>query len=542
MRPLVAVLLLAAGCLNAQPGGVAGMVVDHTGKPLAGVHVRLVTNQFDLDNGPQIYGAISDKAGRFSVEGVQSGVYFVSAERTGFVQKTSRMSTLGVKPGQHVADYKIEMAARVLLAGRVVDEFGDPVPNANVQVQPVAPDQPEGYASNGSVFMTDDRGEFHLITGPGKYYLQAMETPRFYGGPEIRTDGTSSAHFAATYYPNAANTGSASAIEAAAGQDVTGLDIRLLRMAAAGPRGLTISGVVTGAPESNRTTVLVRSGEAPGQYNNTRGSGVGDDGRFALSGLEPAFYAVIAYSSSGKTMLESRTVEFHLESDETGLELVLSAGEEIAGKLEFVGGAPAGKHTLRLQRDDMEMSFGQPEPPSAEAAPDGSFRLTGVLPEKFKIAVEPMPENGYLQEVALNGESIPGQVLDFSQGAGGAQLKITVDPHGAEISGRVLDKDGDPAIDMLSVFFGMDAKHMELGNQGLVHDGKFSFKGMRPGKYRLLVMSWTDLQPFYGRDPGRDDVMQRLFEAGEEIELKPGDHISKDIRLTTKLPEKKEGK
>jgi hypothetical protein len=95
---------------------------------------------------------------------------------------------------------------------------------------------------------------------------------------------------------------------------------------------------------------------------------------------------------------------------------------------------------------------------------------------------------------------------------------------------------------MLSVFFGMDAKHMELGNQGLVHDGKFSFQGIRPGKYRLLAMSWTDLQPYHRTNVNEDEVMQRLFEAGEEIELKPGDHISKDIRLTTKLPEKKEGK
>jgi len=61
--------LLVVACLNAQPDSAGGMVVDQTGKPLAGVHVRLITvgDSDSSENRPAVYGAVSDKAGQFSV-------------------------------------------------------------------------------------------------------------------------------------------------------------------------------------------------------------------------------------------------------------------------------------------------------------------------------------------------------------------------------------------------------------------------------------------------------------------------------------------
>ena len=71
----------------AQPASIDGKVINHaTGQPLSGVHVRLMTGDFGNRGIDQAYGAISDKAGHFSVTGMKPGLYLVILERAGFVQ------------------------------------------------------------------------------------------------------------------------------------------------------------------------------------------------------------------------------------------------------------------------------------------------------------------------------------------------------------------------------------------------------------------------------------------------------------------------
>jgi len=194
---------------------------------------------------------------------------------------------------------------------------------------------------------------------------------------------------------------------------------------------------------------------------------------------------------------------------------------------------------VRLESIDMSNAFGQTEPLAAQVSDDGTFRIANVLPGKFRPVVEPMPENGYLKEVALDGKAMPGRVLDFSQGAAGSRLKIVVSSAGGQISGRLLGKDGEPAMGMMMVFFGTDVKHIDNGNAARASGGKYSFKAIRPGKYRLFGVDVAELMQYFTGDSDNEEWMQRLFDAAEEVEIKEGDNITKDVPVLTKLPEKK---
>ena len=546
MRPLAAILLAAVGCLHAQTANLLGTVVDQTGKPLTGVHIRLLTGDFGTDDPDlTVYGAVSDKAGQFSVENMKASLYFVMAERTGFVQQTSRLSTLALKPGQHLTDYKIVMASRALIVGHALDEYGDPVQHVNVQLQPVSPNEQTQFMFARASAQTDDRGEFRLTTGPGKYYLMAAAQQRFDSGiPEIRTDGTPSAPFITTYYPNAASTAAASPIELAAGQDLAGVDIHLLRSGPGATRGFTVSGVVIGGPENDRPHVSLRFGETAERAYNTRGVNTEADGTFKFTGMQPGYYSIAATYTDGKTILQSHPFEFHIESaDQTGIQLTLAPGEELTGKLELTGDAAAGesaKHTVRLEAAGAGNPFSQGAPPAAEVAADGSFRLTGISPGKYKPAVESMPENGYLKEVALDNKSVPDDVLDFTQGVGGSRLKIVVSRSGGRVSGRVLNADGQPAVGLVVVFLARDAKNMDDENPARSVNGKYEFKGIRPGKYRILALDVAELMSAFNMNGDNEELMQRLFDSAEEIDVKEGDTISKDLAALTKMPEKKE--
>jgi hypothetical protein len=551
MRAVPLVLFLLAASLEAQQGSAEGVVLDRsTGQPLRGVHVRMVTGDFGNSGISAVYGATSDAAGHFSAENMPPGLYLVLAERNGFVQLGASptaplaFGTLTLKAGQHVSGLKVEMTPRGLLAGRVVDEYGDPVDNVQVEAEPVPPGVKQESILGSSDGMTDDRGEFHIVTTPGKYYLHAMPRGGHANPEEIRTDGSSATQFADAFYPNAAGKAAAAVVQVAPGQDVAGLEIHLARSAASSPaagRGFTISGVVTGVPESARANVTLQFGDSAEQVSGSRSTTAGPDGKFTFGGMQPGFYSALAIYSSGTTSLQSRVATFHLASDETGLQLALAPGDDLTGTLELLGDAAAGepeKHTVRLEAAGGN-PLGRMDTPAVQVGKDGQFRIANVFPGKFKAIVEPMPESGYVKEVTLDNKSAADEVLDLSQGAGGSRLKITVSRAGGRISGRILGKDGEPAMGLLMVLLAATPKEIDENNASRTSDGKYSFKGIRPGKYHLIALDMLEMimASFAGGD--EEEVMKSLFDAAEEVEIKEGDRISKDITAITKLPEKK---
>jgi hypothetical protein len=518
--------------MYAQQGSIEGVAVNGAGgQPLAGVHVRLMSGRFEGIK--EVYGAISDKNGHFSIAAMQPGSYILAPECPGFVYMPPRTVSLPVpaiqiRAGQKVEGYKLEMTPRAVLAGRVVDDFGDPVAHVPVVAMPVSPETATiNLLFGGQYSQTDDRGEFRIVTGPGKFHIKATPYSSSDESPEIRTDGTSDVVYGPTFYPNAASVERATAIEATAGNEVNGLEIRLIAQ-----RSLTISGVVTGIPDgSMRATVMMRFGESAQQLNNSRGFGAGPDGKFSFSRLTPGFYRLSASYTSGAVRMQSGTVDVKLDSaDETGVELALNGGAELTGTLE-VTGLPAAKRSMRL--DSAQGPMYMMMPLSGDVDGDGVFKIANVPPGKYKVAVEPLPDDGYVKTVLLDGAAAAGGVLDLSHGARGSRVKVVASAGAGQISGKVLDKDGQPIANSVSVVFLM-ADPTATSEEAITRvsaDGSYSKKGIRPGKYRLFAL---DIFHYVGGQGAQSNDFTEAFSRGEEIEIKEGDKIVKDIKVLEK--------
>jgi hypothetical protein len=97
-----------------------------------------------------------------------------------------------------------------VIAVRVTDDFGDPLPSAQVQVQRYQY-SPDGQRRLNSVFVpgaigqtaTDDRGEVRMYgLPPGEYVVSAMLRNN---GVQFNPDPTINEGFALTYHPGTVN-------------------------------------------------------------------------------------------------------------------------------------------------------------------------------------------------------------------------------------------------------------------------------------------------------------------------------------------------
>jgi hypothetical protein len=506
-----------------QPAAVEGMAVHAaTGEPMSGVHVRLYTG--NVDAAGQAYGALSDSTGHFSISRIPSGSYIVTAERTGFayVRKTpvaGPAATLTLKAGEHLRDLKLHLAPRAVIAGRVVDQYGDPVPGVTVMAEADSATAQPSYGMGQGTSVSDDRGEFRLRVAPGKYRVLATPRQMNIMSPDGRTGSSSDAVYGATYFPSTASRDQASVVDAGAGGEIDGIEIRLAQRS-----GFTISGTVSGIPESgSMASVMLQTGDNPHRISSSRGMGLQQDGKFRFVNLELGFYRIFAFYPSARPPLQSEALEFKLEADIANLQLALLPGGEITGTLEFAGGGvPAEKRTIRLQKD---VQFGRQ--PAGEIDKENFFRIADVLPERYRVKIEPLPEDAYVKTVQLDGGVVADGVLDFSRGARDAKLKVTIGSDGGRVSGGVVEQDGQRVNSPAAMVYLLQDPENARQEQTVrvTAEGKYSFKAIRPGKYRLFAI-----------DPVRSargpNALREAFNKAEEIEIRDGDRIARDVKVT----------
>jgi hypothetical protein len=171
---------------------------------------------------------------------------------------------------------------------------------------------------------------------------------------------------------------------------------------------------------------------------------------------------------------------------------------EVAGAVEIAGDPPGKLGEKRT----VTVGSASGTTTSATTEMDGSFKITGVFPDRYRVGVQPLPENGYVKTVELDGLATSGQEVDFTRVAEGSRLKITIARDGAQISGTLRDKDGQPLGNTVAmVILAPDRDHIAPNPDGLVKEGgKYSLHGIRPGKYLLFAIDAFRSGPLAGAE------------------------------------------
>jgi protocatechuate 3,4-dioxygenase beta subunit len=524
MKSALAVLFLCAG-LGAQQGSIEGVTVNSlTQEPIAGVHVTLLaaTNS----SVTAVYGAISDRDGHFSIATIRPGMYMIQTERTGFLFDSTKaqVTRVAIRAGQQLTGFRVELVPHAILSGRVLDDHGDPVQGVYVmRIGADEKDQANSRMHNASL-PTDDRGEFRMVILPGRYYLESTGpiSGKVNEKPEQR-DGVVIAPLRPTYYPSTIVIDRATTVEAVAGKETGGLEIRLSRQV-----GTSISGVIRGVPDpSIYPTVFAQWGSTSRAIRAGTDMTADRAARFAMRDAEAGLYRLYAYWP-GKPPMVSAVTEIQVgDADVTNLELTLGPTAEITGIVEVEGDPPGVDRPKRTVRLEGASGFGVMPPSDGATDGKGAFTLSGIAPARYRVRVTPLPDDGYVRNVVVDGTESPDDMLDVSAAVRSARIKVMVARDGAQITGRVLDENGDgnPLGYVLLSPVPVPKDTTLQTTASVEPDGTYRFKSLRPGTYRILAVD-----PLRHAGKSSSEMSKMLLEKGQEIELQPRAHLQRDLR------------
>jgi hypothetical protein len=215
--------------------------------------------------------------------------------------------------------------------------------------------------------------------------------------------------------------------------------------------------------------------------------------------------------------------------------LTLQPGITVSGRLVFEGTAPMPPDLSRFRviaspADPSGAARGIAVSAAGIADANGRFTITSVVPGRYRITA-----NGG-QGWTLASAVVSGQdTLDFpievkGEPIGGAIL--TFRDRQSELTGTIVDEQGQPAPDYTVIVYSAEREFWTPGARRILSqrpgtDGRFSFRGLPPGEYRLAPV--LDPEPGVWYDPA---FLDRLDNTAIRVPLGAAEQKVQNLRIT----------
>lgn len=512
---------------------LSGKAIDaSSGKPLKKVWI-VVRKQGDGRQVP--LGTVTDAQGVFTIRDVDPTRYFITASKTGYVTQQygqasgprgGRGTPLDVAPGAEIKDITFKMQPGGVIAGRVVDEDGEPVSGVQIMsMRYVYMDGERRLAPSGNA-RTDDRGEYRIfgITG-GKYYLNASMRNSFQG-EMMAGIGPAEEGYATMYYPGVTDFNGAQAIEIKAG-DEQHADFTFVPTKTYKVRGRLIDGQ-TGEPAKNANVGLNRRGQAFGfgMMGGTMAT-IRTDGQFEIRGVSPGSYYLTAFVFNQENPQMARMEVEVGDSDVDGLSLTTQAGRTFSGSIRVEGKSDfkVSDLTVWLQPPQGQgMFFGPGQGPTKI---DGTFQLKNIGDDDYTLRVMGLQSDMYVKSARVGSEDVLENGFNINR-VKGSSLDIVVSANGGTLDGTVNKDDNTyqgAQVVLIPERTGR-AKPERAKTATTDQNGKFTMKGIKPGHYKLYA--FEDIENGSWEDP---DVIRKYEGDGKSIDFSEGAHKMETLKL-----------
>jgi protocatechuate 3,4-dioxygenase beta subunit len=484
-----------------QLASVAGTVVRAgTDEPLRKARVLLRSKD---DKAQRSHLVVTGADGKFSIEGVAPGAYDFRIEHDGYVAKSYGEDSAGegsavltLAAGQKMTDLIFRLQKCGVITGRVTDEDGDPVRGVYVEVVRRAKYRGKMIAESVAQSMTNDLGEYRLFDlTPGQYGLRATpeSSERFLAAAIDPQAGGAGAkipdNYVVTYYPEVADFAHASAIELKAGDELSSMDLSLLRI-----RTYKIRGQIVDLSESNAGPAIgVNVTSEDGSESIGLQSTVNPNGSFEVPGLAPGNYLLTAYGYDDRRISArgfARVVIVDADVDSVRLEI--KRGAEIHGRVAMEG-MPALPRILNILLRTKEVDFAMAGA-NTRVKTDGSFELRDILDGIYQVVTTSTCDTCYLKAAKMNGIDVLETGLQVAGGIS-QPLELVYSNRSGTVDGFVTKGDDLPAVGAKIILVPDQAyRRWTRRQENATTDqyGRFTIRGVPPGGYKAFAFKKLD--------------------------------------------------
>lgn len=261
-------------------------------KPLEGIKIIVEGQSKTLK-------AVTDKAGRYQIGGLEPGVYKIRADLPSNISSPSEFEVKVVDRGCAGIDFRASLNGQI--SGKVFDSNAQPLVGVKVDIIPV--EEMTSSSPAGKWRFTNQQGSYQIDWIPPGNYLLGVN---LIGAQDAQCPRPR------TYYPGVSDPSQAKIISIGEGQELQSYDLRLLSQQ---PQRI-IKGVVVwpdGRP-ATQASVNLANGTRP-HYLIGKGTGTDEKGRFELKAAEGCSYRILAFtyggrvSSTSNEMIEQRHAE-----------------------------------------------------------------------------------------------------------------------------------------------------------------------------------------------------------------------------------------
>ncbi len=512
---------------------ISGMVIKLAGsEPLKNARVRLLSQ----DDRAESHSLITDAGGRFELKGIDPGRYRLVVHRDGFVTQAygqkkpddpGAILTLHAK--QELRDLLFRLIPSAVIAGRVINDDGDPLPW--VQVSALR----EVYAGGKKTLFpettvpTNDLGEYRLFgLLPGRYFVRAEYKPdeRITGRGEVEgRDDDEPRGYVPMYYPSSTEPARAITVAVKAGEEIPALEVLLRRIEVFTVRGRVYNLTSRRSSPSYNVTLLPRDSE--GWLSLPQRDTIVDEknGSFIMRDVLPGPYVLGAFLfDEGRRYQAYQNIDVG-GADVEGVGLTLVPGMSLNGRVTWEGQPTLDANRLVVYLYGANGAYGYGG--RATVTPPWTFVLNDVYDLSYRVGIGGLCKDCYLKALRYGGSISPDDTFSPARGSN-ATLELIISSRGARVQGSVADADDLPAVGVWVILVPDEAHR---GSRRLYKSastdqyGRFELRGIAPGDYKLF--SWEEAESGSWEDP---EFLRPFEEKGEKVSLQEGDQ--KTLNLT----------
>jgi len=470
------------------------VVAAENGQPLRKAQVRIQSGELRENR-----LTTTDGDGKFEFKEVIPGRYNVSASKGSYValqygqlRPFEPGKPLEVLAAQTIEKVDFALPRGAIITGRVIDEFGEPLPDTMVSVQRY---QNMGgqrrLVSAGRPATTNDIGEFRLFAiPPGQYYLSATMRPMGMGDTDDKSG------YAPTYFPGTPSIAEAQKLNVGLGQVIADINMALMPTrvsritgTAVDSQGRPFSGMIMPVPRGDSMVMMFGP---PAQIK--------PDGSFAVSGLAPGRYMLQA-RPMGAVGGESEAAYLDITvngEDIDGVKLVATKPTTVSGRVVIDPAAASALRpstlTLGLQSLEPDMFMFGLSP--GRVADDLTFEIKAA-PGRARISLFGQLPGWTIRSVRYRGVDVTDSGIEFRPSEDVVDVEVELTNQVTSVSGLVANSRGEALKDYSIVVFPTDRDKWTPNSRYLRtarpdQDGRYKVTGLPPGEYRVIALDYVD--------------------------------------------------